>query len=114
LLLNTLASCVSPPPTDQAAPDAADALRPMFLAELWLRLAQLEQALQSGGNPVEAVHALAGTVGHLGQPERMMQARRVLAALREGQLEATVMAAVLLADLRAAFPEVGSSAINPA
>ena len=105
LLLNTLASCVKPAPSDTAAPDAADALRPMFLAELWLRLAQLEQALQSGGNPVEPVHALAGTVGHLGQPERVDQARRVLAALREGQPEAAAMATSLLAELRAAFPE---------
>jgi len=114
LLLKTLASCVSPTPNDTAAPDAVESLRPMFLAELRQRLTQLEQAVLSSGNPVEAVHALAGTIGHLGQPERVVQARRVLAALRDGQPEAAIMAAALLADLRAAFPEVGSRAINPA
>lgn len=115
LLLNTLASCVSPSTHDQTAwdakapdsvaPHAAEALRTMFLAELALRLDQLEQAIEAGTSPVEAVHALAGTVGHLGEPECVLQARRVLSALREGNPEAAAMSTALVAALRAAFPQ---------
>ena len=107
-LLNTLAGCVSATPTEKDAPDAAAALRPMFLAELTLRFAQLERAVQSGETQVEAVHALAGTVGHLGQPGQVIQARRVLNALRHGAPEADALVRALLAELRAAFPELAS------
>ena len=107
-LLNTLAACLSTAPTDADAPDAAQALRPMFLAELKLRLAQLEQAAQSGTSAIEAVHALAGTVGHLGQPDHVLKARRVLVALRDGSPDAQTLVLALLTGLRAAFPELAS------
>jgi len=110
LLLKTLAACVSAPRRDGKATDPEEALRPMFLAELGLRLAQLEQAVRSGSSRVEAVHALAGTVGHLGQPEQLAKARRVLIALREGQPEADAMAEALLAELQTAFPELVAQA----
>ena len=96
-------------PAGAAVPDALTTLRPMFLAELRTRLAELDAALRDGRSMVEAVHALAGTVGHLGEGGLVIAARSTLKALRDGDAQAPALAAALLRDLCATFPEAAAT-----
>ncbi len=105
LLLRALAAAVPAPAAPGAASDALEALRPMLLAELNLRLNQLDLALREGAPTIPIVHALAGTVGHLGAPQQVTRTRRVLQALREEDPAALRLARALLDELRFSFPE---------
>ncbi len=87
-----------------------DALRPMLLAELHLRLTQLAHALREGGTLIPTIHALAGTVGHLGAPQQVTRTRRVLQALREEDPDAPKLARALLDELRHSFPDAAPEA----
>jgi signal transduction histidine kinase/CheY-like chemotaxis protein len=110
LLLRALAEAVarpvSPPPGTQ---EALDSLRPMLLAELDLRLTQLERALREGTPLIATVHALAGTIGHLGAPQQVTRTRRVLQALREEDPDGPKLARALLDELRHSFPEAAGA-----
>jgi signal transduction histidine kinase/CheY-like chemotaxis protein len=110
LLLRALAEAVarpvSPPPGTQ---EALDSLRPMLLAELDLRLTQLERALREGTPLTATVHALAGTIGHLGAPQQVTRTRRVLQALREEDPDGPKLARALLDELRHSFPEAAGA-----
>ncbi|WP_165585306.1 ATP-binding protein [Roseococcus sp. SYP-B2431] len=106
-LLRVLASLVSGrpaggKPAGDAASEELGALRPLFLAELRKRLDQLEAAGTQKGALLEALHAIAGTVGHLGEPELVARARGVLKALQDEEPGAPEMARMLLAELRRA------------
>ncbi|MDB5376557.1 MAG: hypothetical protein JWR00_1003, partial [Rubritepida sp.] len=103
-LLRVLAGLVSPAPAEGAVPDDLGAFRPLFLAELRKRLDQLEAAGPEKRALLEAVHAIAGTVGHLGEPELVAAARGVLKALRDEDPGVPELVRELLAELRRAFP----------
>ncbi|MEI6160336.1 MAG: ATP-binding protein [Roseococcus sp.] len=106
LLLRAIAAAVARPPVQPAGGgDAVAALRPMLLAELDLRLTQLEIALRDGTALIPTVHALAGTVGHLGAERQVQRTRRVLQALRETDPDGPKLARALLDELRHSFPE---------
>jgi len=106
VLLRMLASTVAPGATADGGPNDLSALRPLFLAELTSRMRQLERATNEGKPVLGAVHAVAGTVGHLGEPDLVLAARAALKALRDNKPEAAELVAALLAALREAFPEV--------
>lgn len=109
LLLRALADAVArPTPSVPAAQEALEALRPMLLAELDLRLTQLERGLREGTPLIATVHALAGTVGHLGAPQQVTRTRRVLQALREDDPDGPKLARALLDELRHSFPEAAA------
>ena len=111
-LIRALAAAISVTSGEGAprdAPDPMAALRPLFLAELRTRLAQLEAAMRDGRSLVESVHALAGTVGHLGEAALAASARRTLQALRDRDPQSPAQAEALLRELRAAFPEDAST-----
>jgi signal transduction histidine kinase/DNA-binding NarL/FixJ family response regulator len=110
LLLKALAAATAQPAAPEAAPAALEALRPMLLAELHLRLTQLELALRDGAPAIPIVHALAGTIGHLGAPQQVTRTRRVLQALREEDPAAFKLARALLDELRFSFPEATAAA----
>jgi signal transduction histidine kinase/DNA-binding response OmpR family regulator len=111
LLLRALSAAVArPPPASEAGAEALEALRPMLLAELNLRLTQLDIALREGGALIPIVHALAGTVGHLGAPQQVTRTRRVLQALREEDPAALKLSRALLDELRFSFPEAADPA----
>jgi len=110
LLLRALAAAVSRLPTPEEASDPLDALRPMLLAELNLRLTQLDLALRDGSPPIPIIHALAGTIGHLGAPQQVTRTRRVLQALREEDPAGPKLARALLDELRFSFPEAAPPA----
>ncbi|WP_421993309.1 ATP-binding protein [Roseococcus sp.] len=106
-LLRMLASMIADP-SGSASGDLA-ALRPHFLAELRRRLEQLEAPGREGCGlegraQLEAMHAVAGILGHLGEPELTETARLVLRALREGDPAAPGRMAALLVELGRAFP----------
>lgn len=107
LLLRALAIATSTPA--DAAPDPMESLRPMLLAELDLRLTQLDLALRDGTSPMPIIHALAGTVGHLGAPQQVARTRRVLQALRDADPAGLRLARALLEELRHSFPERGTA-----
>lgn len=109
-LLQALAEAVAPRPEPQDASDPLEALRPMLLAELNLRLTQLDLALRDGTPAKPIVHALAGTVGHLGAPQQVARTRRVLQALHEEDPAAQKLARALLDELRFSFPEAATPA----
>jgi len=104
-LLQVLAGLVAGRPAEDAAPDDLGVLRPLFLAELRKRLGQLEAAGAETTAWVEAVHAITGTVGHLGEPERVAVARAALRALRDGHPDAPERVRTLQAELRRTFPD---------
>jgi CheY-like chemotaxis protein len=109
LLLRAVADAAARPTTSAAdAQEAMDALRPMLLAELDLRLTQLERGLHEGSPLIPTVHALAGTVGHLGAPQQVTRTRRVLQALREEDPNGPKLARALLDELRDSFPEAAA------
>lgn len=111
-LIRALAAAISVTSGEGAprdAPDPMAALRPLFLAELRTRLTQLEAAMRDGRSLVESVHALAGTVGHLGEAALAASARRTLQALRDRDPQSPAQAEALLRELRAAFPEDAST-----
>ncbi|WP_431305241.1 ATP-binding protein [Sediminicoccus sp. BL-A-41-H5] len=110
LLLKALFAATTPPPPADPAPEALEALRPMLLAELNLRLTQLDIALREGAPAIPIVHALAGTIGHLGAPQQVTRTRRVLQALREEDPAALKLARALLDELRFSFPEATAAA----
>jgi signal transduction histidine kinase/DNA-binding response OmpR family regulator len=103
-LLRVLAELLSPTPAEGAVPGDLGALRPLFLAELRKRLDQMEAAGPEKRALLEAVHAIAGTVGHLGELELVATARGVLKALREEDPAVPEMVRGLLEELRRAFP----------
>lgn len=109
VLLRVLASTVAPPAGTNGGADDLSALRPLFIAELGSRMRQLEQATEAGKPMLEAVHAVAGTVGHLGEPDLVLASRAALKALRDNKPEAAALVAELLSALRAAFPEAIAS-----
>lgn len=114
LLMQAITQAVSRPPPRPSETDAAlEALRPMLLAELDMRLTQLELALRDGTPLTPTVHALAGTVGHLGAPQQVTRARRVLQALREEDRDGGKLARALLDELRHSFPEAAPSGAAP-
>lgn len=112
VLLRAIADAVTrpalPPPDTQAA---LDSLRPMLLAELHLRLTQLERGLREGTPLIATVHALAGTIGHLGAPQQVTRTRRVLQALREEDPHGPKLARALLNELRFSFPEASGESV---
>jgi signal transduction histidine kinase/CheY-like chemotaxis protein len=110
LLLRALATATTQQAPAEAAPAAIEALRPMLLAELNLRLTQLDIALREGAPAIPIVHALAGTIGHLGAPQQVTRTRRVLQALREEDPAALKLARALLDELRFSFPEATAAA----
>jgi CheY-like chemotaxis protein len=112
LLLQVIAQVAA---RSHQAPQAAvlDALRPMLLAELDLRLTQLEVALRQGTALTPSIHALAGTIGHLGAPQQVTRTRRVLQALREGDPDGLKIARALLAELRHSFPDASADGAPP-
>ncbi|WPB84219.1 hybrid sensor histidine kinase/response regulator [Sediminicoccus rosea] len=110
LLLKALAAATTPPAPAEPAPEALEALRPMLLAELNLRLTQLDIALREGAPAIPIVHALAGTIGHLGAPQQVTRTRRVLQALREEDPAALKLARALLDELRFSFPDATAAA----
>jgi CheY-like chemotaxis protein len=106
-LLRAIAAVVAGPGSE--APGEAEslqALRPVFLAELAKRVAQLQAALEGGGPLIEPVHAIAGTVGHLDAAEVAELARRALRGLRDGAPEGPSLARDLVSRLARAFPEL--------
>lgn len=105
-LLRVLAGLVAATPMDGAAAGDLGALRPLFLAELRKRLDQLEAAGPERRALLEAVHAIAGTVGHLGEQALAEAARGVLKALRDGDPQAPDKVRGLAAELRRALPQV--------
>jgi len=108
LLLRALGAALSRRPIPEEAPDPLHALRPMLLAELNLRLTQLELALRDGSPPIPIIHALAGTIGHLGAPQQVTRTRRVLQALRDEDQAGLKLARALLDELRFSFPEAAA------
>jgi len=80
------------------------ALRPLFLAELHKRMGELETALGEDRPLLAGVHAIAGTLGHLGQAALVEEARAAMRALREQEPDAGGRVAALLERLRAASP----------
>ncbi|UPY34870.1 ATP-binding protein [Sediminicoccus sp. KRV36] len=111
LLLRALADAVARPTAGgPGAQVALETLRPMLLAELDLRLTQLELALRDGTTLIPTVHALAGTVGHLGAPRQVTRTRRVLQALREADPDGPKLARALLDELRFSFPDASPRA----
>ncbi len=110
LLLRALAEAVARPVSPAPGTrEALDSLRPMLLAELDLRLTQLERALREGTPLTATVHALAGTIGHLGAPQQVTRTRRVLQALREEDPDGPKLARALLDELRHSFPEAAGA-----
>nr|WP_249732241.1 ATP-binding protein [Roseococcus sp. SDR] len=110
LLLKALSAATALPTTSEPAAAPVEALRPMLLAELNLRLTQLDIALREGTAAIPIVHALAGTIGHLGAPQQVTRTRRVLQALREEDPAALKLARALLDELRFSFPEATAAA----
>lgn len=81
-----------------------EALRPLFLNELASRMHELDAAL-AGNRPLLApVHAIAGTVGHLGGAALVDEARLAMRALRDADPEAHRRVTTLLTRLREAYP----------
>jgi signal transduction histidine kinase/CheY-like chemotaxis protein len=110
LLLKALFAATQPPAASEPTPEALEALRPMLLAELNLRLTQLDNALRDGTPAIPIVHALAGTIGHLGAPQQVTRTRRVLQALRDEDPAALKLARALLDELRFSFPDATAAA----
>ena len=81
-----------------------EALRPLFLHELANRQRELERALAEGRPLLAPVHAIAGTVGHLGGAALVDEARGAMRALREEDPAARGRVETLLARLREAYP----------
>lgn len=82
-----------------------EALRPLFRCELASRLRELDTALAEDKPLLGPVHAIAGTVGHLGGTGFVEEARIAMRALRDNHPEARRQVADLLERLRAAYPE---------
>ncbi|MCU0887834.1 MAG: ATP-binding protein [Rubritepida sp.] len=93
------------------AEDELAALRPAFLAELAARLAELETG---GAAVVEALHAICGTVGHLGEAELVTEARAALRALREQAPEASARVDALALHIGERFPGLRASPVAAA
>jgi len=81
-----------------------EALRPLFLGELANRMRELERALAEGRPLLAPVHAIAGTVGHLGGATLVEEARLAMRALRDEDLSARPRVETLLTRLREAYP----------
>lgn len=82
-----------------------EALRPLFRGELATRLRELDAALVDNLPLLGPVHAIAGTVGHLGGAGFVEEARAAMRALRDNHPDARRQVAELLDRLRAAYPE---------
>ncbi len=82
-----------------------EALRPLFRCELATRLHELDAALAEDLPLLGPVHAIAGTVGHLGGTGFVEEARTAMRALRDNHPDARRQVADLLDRLRAAYPE---------
>lgn len=82
-----------------------EALRPLFRCELATRLRELDSALADNLPLLGPVHAITGTVGHLGGAGFVEEARAAMRALRDNHPEARRRVADLLERLRAAYPE---------
>lgn len=82
-----------------------EALQPLFRCELASRLRELEAALAEDMSLLGPVHAITGTVGHLGGARFVEEARAAMRALRDNHPEARRQVAALLEQLRAAYPE---------
>lgn len=82
-----------------------EALRPLFRCELATRLRELEAALAENLPLLGPVHAIAGTVGHLGGAGFVEEARAAMRALRDNHPDAHRQVGELLERLRAAYPD---------
>jgi CheY-like chemotaxis protein len=80
------------------------ALRPLFLNELANRMHELDAALADNRPLLAPVHAIAGTVGHLGGAALVDEARLAMRALRDADPEAHRRVTILLTRLREAYP----------
>lgn len=108
-LLRVLARLIGGAPSKDTAPGDLGPLRSLFLAELRKRLEQLEAAGAERLPLLEAMHAIVGTLGHLGEAAMVAAARDVATALREGDPEAPARARALASELRRAFPQAGAA-----
>lgn len=82
-----------------------EALRPLFRCELASRLRELDTALAEDMPLLGPVHAIAGTMGHLGGAGFVEEARAAMRALRDNHPDARRQVAGLLERLRAAYPD---------
>src|SRR5690606_35918797 len=103
-LLRVLADLLPSPTPEASEDDRLGALRPLLLEELCQRLEQLRAPGLAPAARLEAMQAVAGTLGHLDKPELVQDARRVLQALRDDAPDGAARLRQLLSAIDAAFP----------